>query len=95
MSLPEGFETIGSTDDLPFAAVQEASKRFYAVQFHPELEHTTHGIQMLRNFVEGICGLQVQEFQISPDSIIEEIREKVGNDRVICAVSGGVDSTVA
>ncbi len=99
--LPKGFETIGSSDGVPFAFVENKDKKIYGLQFHPEVEHTQYGLQILKNFVE-ICG-HPERSQGSRDSsaapqndIIDNIRKIVGeNDYVIGAVSGGVDSTVA
>ena len=96
--LPKGFETIGSSDGVPFAFVENKNKRIYGLQFHPEVEHTQHGLQILKNFI-GLCGLEnnskVQDkFKIQNSKL--KIKEIVGEkDYVIGAVSGGVDSTVA
>ena len=90
-------ETIASTATCPFAAVRctEDGVRFYGVQFHPEVTHTPHGADMIRNFAYEICGCagtwRMAEFA---ETEIEKIRETVGDDRVICGLSGGVDSAV-
>lgn len=93
--LPEGFHVIAHTANAPICAVANPERRIYGVQFHPEVSHTPHGSDILRNFVYGICkargGWNARAFI---ESAKEEIRAKVGSDRVICAVSGGVDSTV-
>ena len=93
--LPPGFELIGKTSNA-VAAIQNPAGRYYAVQFHPEVHHTPRGTEILRNFVFDICGLKPTW---SPLSFIEEtiasVRETVGNGRVICGLSGGVDSSVA
>ena len=91
-----GFEICGWTNDCPVAAVQNVEKGLYALQFHPEVLHTKEGRKMLSNFVYNICGCS-GDWKI--DSFVEEsiknIREKVGNGKVLCALSGGVDSSVA
>lgn len=94
-SLAEGFSVIASTETCPFAAVQHSSRPIYGIQFHPEVTHTEFGAQLLGNFVKSICGCK-GEWRIS--SLIEQqkqhIKETVGTDRVICGLSGGVDSSV-
>src|SRR5207253_9887502 len=94
-TLPEGFRTIGRTENA-IAAVENPEKKIYAVEFHPEVNHTERGTEMLRNFLFRVCKA---EPKWSGAAFIEEtiaaIREKVGNNWGICALSGGVDSTVA
>ncbi len=94
--LPAGFTLLASTETVKNAAFKIDSEETYGIQFHPEVYHSTEGAQILRNFVVGICGCS-QDW--TPDSFIEttvnDIREKVGKDRVILGLSGGVDSTVA
>lgn len=93
--LPDAYQVIGHTDNAHVAAVRHRSKAIYGVQFHPEVVHTVHGGQILKNFVRVICGLEGDWTADSfIESTIEEIREQVGDDRVLCALSGGVDSTV-
>ena len=93
--VPEGFTVTASTDVCPVAAMENAERKIYTTQFHPEVKHTEHGQQILSNFLFSICGL---EKNWSMDNLVEtmtnEFREKVGNDRVILALSGGVDSSV-
>ena len=93
-SLPHGFEIIASSENCATAAIRDPSRRLYGVQFHPEVAHTENGIQIIRNFVREICGCAPTW---NPRSIIEtaiqQIRADVGNERVITAASGGVDST--
>ena len=93
--VPEGFTVTASTDVCPVAAMENAERRIYTTQFHPEVKHTEHGQQILSNFLFSICGL---EKNWSMDNLVEtmtnEFREKVGDDRVILALSGGVDSSV-
>ena len=94
-TLPEGFRTIGRTENA-ISAVENAQKKIYAVEFHPEVNHTERGTELLRNFLFRVCEA---EPKWSGAAFIEEttaaIREKVGNKWAICGLSGGVDSTVA
>ena len=91
-----GFEIIAHTDDCPVAAVANVEKNLYATQFHPEVLHTKEGKKMLSNFVYNVCRCAGDWHM---DSFVEEsikaIREKVGDGKVLCALSGGVDSSVA
>ena len=94
--LAPGFRSVAVTDNCPVAAAECEEKKLYAIQFHPEVLHTTEGSKMLYNFVRNICGC-CGDWRM--DSFVEEsikaIREKVGSGRVLCALSGGVDSSVA
>jgi len=94
--LPAGFAQLASTPRCNAAAMGNDEKKIYAVQFHPEVVHTEHGKKLLDNFLHPIAGIaddwQMESFA---DRAIAEIREKVGTDKVICALSGGVDSAVA
>lgn len=94
--LPEGAEIIGSTTDVDNAAYHIKGEQTYAVQFHPEVFHSEYGTQMLENFVTKVCGVAESW---TPDSFVEtsvaDLREKIGSDKVILGLSGGVDSTVA
>ncbi len=94
--LPEGAVVIGSTDDVDNAAYHIEGEETYAVQFHPEVFHSEYGAEMLKNFVVRICGCSCSW---TPDSFIEtsvaELKSKLGDDKVILGLSGGVDSTVA
>ena len=93
--VPAGFVVTASTDVCPVAAMENAERRIYTTQFHPEVKHTEYGQQILKNFLFGICGLDPTW---SMNNIVEAmtaaIRDKVGEDRVILALSGGVDSSV-
>ncbi len=91
---PAGFTALGSTDNCPVAAMADEARRLFAVQFHPEVAHTSQGKVVLENFLE-ICGVK-RDWSMASfiDSAVEAIREKVGRDRVLCALSGGVDSSV-
>ena len=93
--LPPGFETIGSTDSIDTAAIANFPKKIYGVQFHPEVSHTEHGNTILRNFLFDICQCR-GDWSASSfiDNTIGEIRNAVGDGKVICALSGGVDSAV-
>ena len=95
--IPEGFETIAKTPTAPLAAIQNAERRFFGLQFHPEVTHTPQGKDLLKNFVTRICGCQTSWTMSSfIDKEIDRIRTLVGpTAQVIGAVSGGVDSTVA
>ncbi len=93
--LPEGFVRIGHTDNAEFAAIANDEKKLYALQFHPEVAHSEFGHKMLKNFAKHICGLEsTWNMGHFAKEQIEKIRAKVGNDKVLCAVSGGVDSMV-
>ncbi len=94
IKFPDGFETIGMTDHMPFAFVADEKKKIYGVQFHPEVEHTENGDQILRNFIE-ITGAKKTEHTIDIEKLKRDIKDTVGDGVVIGAVSGGVDSTVA
>ena len=93
--LPPGFELIARTSNA-VAAIQNPAQKYYAVQFHPEVHHTPRGTEILRNFVFDICGLKPNW---TPQSFIDEtvasVRQTIGQGRVICGLSGGVDSSVA
>src|SRR5256886_2770766 len=94
-TLPEGFRTIGRTENA-IAAVENSARKIYAVEFHPEVKHTEQGTELLRNFLFRVCKAKPKW---SGAAFIEQstaaIREKVGNKWAICGLSGGVDSTVA
>jgi len=95
-SLPPGFEPVASSVNAPFAAVQDAGRRIFGVQFHPEVAHTPKGADLLRNFAIGVCGLSGSwSMRAYVDVAVEQIRAQVGDGHVICALSGGVDSAVA
>ena len=95
-ALPDGFRVIGTSTGAPFAAIADEKRRFYAVQFHPEVVHTPDGAKLLANFVQNIAGLAGDWTMAAyREQAIAAIREQVGDGRVICALSGGVDSSVA
>jgi GMP synthase (glutamine-hydrolysing) len=94
--LPDGFSVIATSENAPFAAVADEARRFYAVQFHPEVVHTPDGEKLISNFVHRIAGLKPDWTMAAyRREMIERIRKQVGKGRVICGLSGGVDSTVA
>ncbi len=93
--LPPGFEVVASSENA-LAAMQNSDKRYWAVQFHPEVHHTPQGAAILRNFIFDICGLLPNWTpQLFIHETVARVREQVGNGRVICGLSGGVDSSVA
>lgn len=95
-ALPPGFRAVASSPGAPFAVIADDERRFYAMQFHPEVVHTPDGGKLIANFVRHVCGCRgdwsMAEFKAAK---IAEIREQVGSSRVICGLSGGVDSAVA
>ncbi len=95
-ALPPGFKTVAVSDNSPFAAVEDAKRRFYGLQFHPEVAHTPKGLRIVSNFVLGICGCKKEWTMASFISrTCDAIRGQVGDGRVILGLSGGVDSSVA
>ncbi|MEO8511734.1 MAG: glutamine-hydrolyzing GMP synthase, partial [Chloroflexota bacterium] len=93
---PEGFTSTAQTDATPFAGLVNAERGLYGIQFHPEVVHTPRGKEILRNFVVGVAGARPSWTAASlVDTSVAQIRERVGEGKVICALSGGVDSAVA
>jgi GMP synthase (glutamine-hydrolysing) len=96
VKLPKDYKVIASTEDVNYAAYKIDNEKTWAIQFHPEVYHTTEGIQLLENFVSDICGCK-QNW--TPNSFVEttvnELKQKLGNDKVVLGLSGGVDSSVA
>ena len=94
--VPEGFSLVAHSDACPNVAICDESRGFYGVQFHPEVNHTQHGTDMIRNFLYEVCGAK-GEWTMGDykDIAIRQIREKVGGGKVLLALSGGVDSSVA
>ena len=94
--LPDGFRVVGTSRGAPYAAIADEKRRFYAVQFHPEVVHTPDGAKLLANFVRNIVGLKgAWTMSAYRQQAVEAIRRQVGDKKVICALSGGVDSSVA
>ena len=94
--VPEGFKITGHTAVCPVAAMSCPERRLYATQFHPEVIHTQEGKQMLSNFVHNVCGCAGDwRMDSFVESTIQSLREKIGSGKVLCALSGGVDSSVA
>lgn len=95
-SLPDNFEIIASTEKVPVAAYQAKGEKLWGVQFHPEVFHSTCGMQLLRNFVVDICGGK-QDWSAASfiESTVKQLREQLGDDKVVLGLSGGVDSSVA
>ena len=94
--LPEGFRVVGTSEGAPFAAFADDSRQFYGLMFHPEVVHTPHGAQLLRNFTHDVAGCAADwSMGGFRDAQIARIREQVGTGKVICGLSGGVDSSVA
>ncbi len=94
--LPEGFRIIARSEGAPYAATAHKSKHFYGVQFHPEVMHTPEGAALINNFVHKIAGLKSDwTMGAFRERMVQDIRAKVGTQRVLCGLSGGVDSSVA
>ena len=93
---PPGFHAIGVTENSPFAAIEDRARNFYGIQFHPEVFHTERGVEVIRNFLVGICGAR-QDWSMRHfiARAVRDIRTAVGPGRVILGLSGGVDSSVA
>jgi len=96
LRLPPGFVVLGTSESSPFAAVRHAERPIWGLQFHPEVSHTEGGRTLLENFVHGICGCApTWSMEAFVEDAIPRIRAAVGHGRVLCAISGGVDSSVA
>ncbi|MFN6954099.1 MAG: glutamine-hydrolyzing GMP synthase [Acetobacteraceae bacterium] len=94
--LPEGFRVVATSEGAPMAAIADEARRFYGVQFHPEVVHTPHGAALLKNFTHAVCGCRGDWTMASYRAeAIARIRAQVGSGRVVCGLSGGVDSSVA
>ncbi|MGB1986559.1 MAG: glutamine-hydrolyzing GMP synthase, partial [Parvibaculales bacterium] len=93
--LPDGFGVIGTSENAPYAAIADEARKIYGVQFHPEVVHTPNGAKMLENFTHAIAGCKGDwSMAAFRDKAIADIRAHVGEGRVICGLSGGVDSSV-
>jgi GMP synthase (glutamine-hydrolysing) len=98
--MPEGFDVLGSSDTIPYAAFRSAEDKYeqpvYGIQFHPEVFHSLEGFEILKNFVHDICSCEADWTAAHfVDETVAELKQKIGNEKVIMALSGGVDSTVA
>jgi GMP synthase (glutamine-hydrolysing) len=95
-AIPEGFQVIATSEGAPFAAIADETRRIYGVQFHPEVMHTPRGAMILKNFTHGVAGLTGDWTMAAyRDEQVAKIRAQVGDAKVICGLSGGVDSSVA
>lgn len=96
VQLPEGFKSIGVTENSEFALIEDGKRKFYGMQFHPEVAHTPKGMEIIKNFLFNICKCK-GDWTMSNyiDKAVADIREKVGDKKVILGLSGGVDSSVA
>ena len=94
--LPDGFKPVGTTENSAYALIENKARRFYGMQFHPEVAHTPRGMEIIKNFLYGICGC-TGDWTMSDyvERAIEKIRNTVGDKKVILGLSGGVDSSVA
>ncbi len=96
LKMPDNYQLVASTHDVKYAAFSVKNEQTYGIQFHPEVFHSTDGTQLLKNFVYGICGCKGTFTPASfIDTTVAELKEKLGNDKVILGLSGGVDSSVA
>lgn len=94
--VPDGFKVIGKTATCPTAAMENVEKKFYAIQFHPEVNNTVNGTNIIRNFLFNICGCS-GDWKMSSfvEETVKTLKEKIGDKKALCALSGGVDSSVA
>jgi GMP synthase (glutamine-hydrolysing) len=93
---PEGFQVTGRTEATPVAAMEDPERGFFAVQFHPEVAHTPHGLEIMKRFLYDACGLLPDWTPVNViDRAVERVRDQVGESEALCALSGGVDSAVA
>ena len=94
--LPQDFKNIGYTDNCQNAAMENEAKKLYGIQFHPEVNHTYRGTEIIRNFVYQVCGCKGSwKMSSFAENTIKELKEKIGDGKALCALSGGVDSSVA
>ncbi len=93
--MPEGFKALASSRNSPIAAMADHSRKFFGVQFHPEVAHTPRGMRILKNFLFKICGCEpLWTMSSFVERTVQDLRQRIGKERVICGVSGGVDSTI-
>ena len=95
IKIPKGFKTIASTQNSKFTIIENSKKKIYGIQFHPEITHTENGKEIFKNFLFSICKVK-KNWRIANEKnrLIKNIRKSVKKDKVICALSGGVDSSV-
>src|SRR5208337_4995397 len=94
--LPRDFKSVAVTENSEYAAIENRARKFFGLQFHPEVVHTPRGKEIISNFVHGVCGCgKSWTMRNYVDQAVEEIRRQVGKERVILGLSGGVDSSVA
>jgi GMP synthase (glutamine-hydrolysing) len=95
-AIPDGFSIVATSESSPYAVIADEKRRFYGVQFHPEVVHTPRGATLLSNFVRSIAGIEPEwNMRAFRENAVEKIRRQVGKGKVICGLSGGVDSSVA
>ena len=96
VKMPKGFKALAQTENSNFASIEDSTRKFYGLQFHPEVEHSEKGNEIIRNFLVTICKCKCDwDMEDFTQSAIDEIKNKVGNKKVILGLSGGVDSSVA
>ena len=96
MRVPKGFQGIAYTENSEFSAIEDAQRKFYGLQFHPEVEHSQKGVEIIRNFLFSICKCRADwDMGDFIEASVKKIREEVGSRQVILGLSGGVDSSVA
>ena len=94
--LPDGFRSAAHSEKCPFGAIENPERKFYGTQFHPEVNHTEQGFDMLGNFLFNVCGCKGDwTMQSYAETATRELREKIGDGKALLALSGGVDSSVA
>jgi len=94
--LPDGFSNIATTASCKNAAIADENRKFYGIQFHPEVNHTVEGIKIIKNFIYNVCGCSGKwKMKSFADETVNKLKEKIGDKKVLCALSGGVDSSVA
>ena len=94
--LPDGFKKIAHTDDCPISAMSNEDKKIYGIQFHPEVNHTKNGIKIIHNFLYNICNCKGDwDMSSFVEETVQSLKEKIGDKKALCALSGGVDSSVA
>ncbi|MGB9628472.1 MAG: glutamine-hydrolyzing GMP synthase, partial [Thermodesulfobacteriota bacterium] len=94
-TLPPGFQAIGHSKNTPYVVIENVRRKIYGLQFHPEVQHTQKGTEMIRNFLFSVCGCnRLWTMNSFLEQTTLKLRERIGSGKVLCAISGGVDSTV-